>query len=281
MHYADRLQGRIKETSPVCVGLDPMLDKLPEGIRKDPSGVKEFCIGILDAVAPIAAAVKPQLAYFEVLGWEGMKVFWEICVYAKSKELIVIADGKRGDIGPTCEAYAQAYIGAQTPIDAITVNPYLGSDGVKPFIEHAHKNDKGLYVLVKTSNPSSGELQDVPVGDEALFEQLAQMVESWGAQELGASNLSCVGAVVGATYPEELKYLRTLMPHIPLLLPGYGAQGGSAEDCRFGFLPDGSGAIVNASRSILYASGGKDWKEAAGEAVKKMAGELRAVMPRR
>ena len=276
MHYADRLQKRIAETSAVCVGLDPVLSKLPEGMTKDPDGVQTFCIGIIDAIANTAAAIKPQLAYFEVLGWEGMKVFFEVCEHAKKKNLIVIADGKRNDIGSTCEAYADAYLGASSPIDALTVTPYLGADGITPFAERCAKNEKGMYVLVKTSNESSGDIQDLPIGDEVVHEHVAQLVESWGAQLIGpATNLSAVGAVVGATYPEEMKYLRTLMPHIPFLIPGYGAQGGTAKDAALGFLPDGTGALVNASRSILYASSKQDWKESASIAAEAMAEELK------
>lgn len=274
MHFADALQTKIKESSPVCVGLDPVLEKLPDGIEKSVSGIKEFCIGIIDSVKNTASCIKPQLAYFEIHKWEGMKVFWEVSEYAKKQGLIVIADGKRNDIGSTCDAYADAYLFKGSPIDALTVNPYLGSDGIKPFIERAEKNEKGLFILVKTSNASSGELQDLPIGDEALHEHLAQLVESWGAQHIGSTNLSLIGAVVGATYPEELKYLRTLMPHIPFLIPGYGAQGGTATDIKHGFLPDGTGAIVNASRSILFASSKKDWKDAAAKAASEMAKEL-------
>ncbi len=279
MHYADRLTERIKKTSPVCVGLDPVLSKLPEGIEKNPEGVKQFCCGIIDAVGEVACAVKPQMAYFELLGWQGMKVFFEVCAHAQKKNLIVIADGKRNDIGSTCEAYADAYLGKDSPIDALTVTPYLGSDGIKPFMDRCLKNDRGIYVLVKTSNPSSGELQDLPTGDEAVHEYMAQLVESWAAEGLGTeSNLSCMGAVVGATYAEELKYLRTLMPHVPFLIPGYGAQGGTADDCKAGFLPDATGAIVNASRSILYASAGSDWQQAAQKEALTMAEELRKVL---
>ncbi len=279
MNYADTLTARIKATSPICVGLDPMLEKLPEGIEKNTEGVLTFCTGIIDAISPIACAIKPQLAYFELLGWQGMKIFFEMCAYAKSKGLIVIADGKRNDIGSTCEAYADAYLGADSPIDALTVTPYLGSDGVIPFVERCKKNGKGIYVLVKTSNESSGELQDLPVGDEALHEYLAQLVEGWATDVLGEeTNLSCIGAVVGATYPEELKYLRTLMPHVPFLIPGYGAQGGTASDVAAGFLADGTGAIVNASRSIIYASGGKEWQAEAKIAAEAMAADLRKVI---
>lgn len=274
MHFADALTQATKEKSPVCVGLDPKLDKLPEGIAKDADGVVEFCKGIIDATKDVAACVKPQLAYFEVLGWEGMKAFWEACAYAKEQGLLVIADGKRNDIGTTCEAYAEAYLNELSPVDALTVSPYLGSDGISPFIEQCTANNKGIFVLVKTSNPSSGELQDLPTGDEAVHEHLAQLVESWAMHHLGETNLSCVGAVVGATYPEELKYLRTLMPHCPFLIPGYGAQGGTADDVKHGFVPDGTGAIVNSSRGIIYASSGSDWKEAAQKAAEEMGEAL-------
>lgn len=275
MLYPDRLQAKITASSPVCVGLDPALDKLPDGIEKNAKGVGIFCRGIIDSVMDIACAVKPQLAYFEALGWEGMKVFFETCEYAKSQHLIVIADGKRNDIGSTCEAYAQAYLGHDKPIDALTVNPYLGSDSIKPFMDLAAAEEKGIYVLVKTSNASSGEIQDLPVGDEAVHEHIAQLVESWSTQQLGANyQLSCMGAAIGATYPEEMKYLRTLMPHVPFLILGYGTQGATAKDCAHGFLKDGTGAIVNASRSIIFASAKKDWREAARRAAEKMIEEL-------
>ncbi len=276
MHYADRLQERISRTSPVCVGLDPVLAQLPEGIEKSVKGIEKFCKGIIDAVSDIACAVKPQLAYFELLGWEGMKVFFEVCAYAQRKNLIVIADGKRNDIGSTCDAYAEAYLGKTSPIDALTVSPYLGSDSIKPFADLCMKNDRGIYILVKTSNPSSGELQDLPTGDEVVHEYLAQLIEGWASTALGPdTNLSCIGAVVGATYPEELKYLRTLMPHVPFLIPGYGAQGGTADDVRQGFLADGGGAIVSASRSILYASKEADWQASSRKAAETMAEALR------
>jgi len=276
MHFADALTKRIAETSPVCVGLDPQILKLPKGVGRDAAGVLQFCKGIVDSCKDIASCVKPQLAFFEVLGWEGMRVFWEVCDYAKAQGLLVIADGKRNDIGSTCEAYADAYLGENSPIDALTVCPYLGSDSVLPFITRCEKNGRGIFILVKTSNPSSGELQDLPTGDEAVHEHLAQLVESWAMHHLGKeSSLSFVGAVVGATYPEELKYLRTLMPHCPFLIPGYGAQGGTANDVKNGFIPDGTGAIVNASRSVLYASSGEDWQAAARKSAEKMAAEIR------
>lgn len=279
MHFADALTEKTAQTSPVCVGLDPMMNKLPEGISKDVQGAKEFLVGILESVEGIASVVKPQLAYFELLGWEGMKMLWELCEEAKKRGFLVIADGKRNDIGSTCEAYADAYLFKDSPIDALTVTPYLGSDGILPFAERCQKNEKGIFVLVKTSNASSGELQDLPVGDEAVHEHLAQLVEGWATQHLGpVTNLSAIGAVVGATYPEEMTYLRTLMPHVPFLIPGYGAQGGTAADAARGFIPDGTGAIVNASRSILYASGKGDWKDAAKKAAEDMAKDLRGAI---
>lgn len=275
MHYADRLAQKIKETSAVCVGLDSVIEKLPDGIAKDLGGMTTFCSGIVDAVKDAASTVKVNIAFFERHGWQGMKAFFEVCEHAKKKGLIVIADGKRNDIGSTCEAYADAYLSKDSPIDALTVTPYLGSDGIRPFMQRCKENGKGIYVLVKTSNESSGELQDLPVGDESLHEHVAQLVESWATELLGeASNLSAVGAVVGATYPEEMKYLRTLMPHVPFLIPGYGAQGGTAEDVAHGFLPDGTGAVVNSSRAILYASKGSDWASAASKAAETMASEL-------
>lgn len=278
MSFPQKLSRAIKETSPVCVGLDPRAQNLPDGIEKNAHGILEFCSGILEAVEGVASCIKPQMAFFELFGWEGMKVFLEVCERAKKRGFLVIADGKRGDIGSTAEAYAQAYLRKDSPIDALTVNPYLGSDGVRPFIEVAVKNDKGIFVLVKTSNPSSVELQDLAVGDEAVHEHMAQLTESWATGVLDENGLSCVGAVVGATYPEEMKYLRTLMPHVPFLIPGYGAQGGTAEDARHGFLPDGQGAIVSASRSIIEASVKKDWKEAARKAAELMAADLRRVL---
>lgn len=275
MHFGDALTQATKEKSPVCVGLDPNIAKLPEGITKDAEGMLTFCKGIVDAVKDVACIVKPQMAYFEVLGWEGMKVFWEVCAYAKQQGLLVVADGKRNDIGSTCDAYAEAYLNSETPIDALTVSPYLGSDGIKPFMERCGANDKGIFVLVKTSNPSSGELQDLPCGDEVVHEHMAQLVESWATEHLGSeSSFSSVGAVVGATYPEELKYLRTLMPHVPLLIPGYGAQGGGAADTVHGFVPNGTGAIVNSSRGIIFASTGNDWQEAAAKAAEAMKEDL-------
>jgi orotidine-5'-phosphate decarboxylase len=287
MHFADALTERIARTSPVCVGLDPVLEKLPEGLPQTPEGVLRFCQGIVEVTAHLAACVKPNLAFFEVLGWEGMKIFWELCAFAKEQGYIVIADGKRSDIPHTAAHYADAYLHRGSPIDALTISPYLGFDSITPFIERSRENEKGIFVLVKTSNPSSMELQDLPVGDEVVHEHLAQLVEGWATTDpvgtqraaplLGpTTNLSCVGAVVGATYPEEMKYLRTLMPHCPFLIPGVGAQGGRIEDVRHGFLPDGTGAIVSSSQNILYRSRSADWQEAAQRATEELATALRS-----
>ena len=279
MHFADALTKATKEKSPVCVGLDPRTSKFPSGISQDPTGILEFNKGIIDAVKDIACCVKPQSAFYEIFGSEGVAVLWETAAYAKQNGLLVILDAKRNDIGSTCDAYADAYLGPDSPIDALTVNPYLGSDGINPFVERCTSNNKGIFVLVKTSNPSSGEVQDLPAGDEAVHEHIAQLVEGWAAAHLGSeSNFSCVGAVVGATYPEELKYLRTLMPHCPFLIPGYGAQGGGAQDVVHGFIPDGTGAIVNSSRGIIHASSGGDWQDAAHAAALEMAGALQAAL---
>lgn len=264
MHFGDALTQRIRNISPLSVGIDPVMECLPEEIPKTIDGARTFCRGIIDAVANIAACVKLQLACYELLRGEGMQLFWEIVAYAKEQGLIVIADGKRNDIGSTAELYADAYLGKGSPIDALTVNPYLGTDSIQPFIERCVQNDKGIFVLVKTSNPGSGDLQDLPVGDKTLHEHLAETVQRWGISHLGEkSHLSCIGAVVGATHPEELRSLRSLIPNVPFLIPGLGTQGGTMEDIRHGFLSDGTGAIVHATRSVIYASRGDDWREKA------------------
>ena len=281
-HAADRLTERVAATSPVCVGLDPDIAKLPDGLPRDIAGVRAFCEGIIDSVADVASCIKPQLASFERFRADGMQLFWDVCAMAAQRGLIVIADGKRGDIGPTATAYAEAYLGEGSPIDFLTVTPFCGSDGVQPFIDVCKTTGKGIFVWVKASNPSSGDLLDLPVGDEVVHEHLAQLTESWAMHHHApVSNFSFVGAVVGATYPEELSYLRTLMPHCPLLLPGYGAQGATAEDCVRGFLPDGTGAVVAATRSIIYADQGKEWRGAARTATQEMADALRTAVAAR
>lgn len=282
--FIDQLIERIKKLgNPTVAGLDPRIEYVPEFIRRksfrefgrNSRGVSEailkFNKGIIDALYDIVPAVKPQLAYYEMYGLEGLKAFAETVKYAKAKGLLVIVDGKRNDIGSTAEAYSTAYLG-KTDLgdevsermfegDALTVNPYLGVDGIKPFVEDCEKYGKGIFVLVKTSNKSSGQLQDLLTSDgRPIYEVVAQYVEQWGAALVGKNGYSGVGAVVGATYPEQAKVLRKVMKNAYILVPGYGAQGGSAADVVHSFNEDGLGAIVNASRSILCACSSELWK---------------------
>ncbi|WP_055427823.1 orotidine-5'-phosphate decarboxylase [Bifidobacterium aesculapii] len=218
----------------------------------------EFNRTIIDAVAGIVPAVKPQIAMYEALGPAGIDVYTMTCDYAASRGLYVLADVKRGDIGSTAAAYAHMLTGVDGfdpwKVDAVTVNPYLGTDGITPFVDAAKESDKDLFVLVRTSNPSSSELQMLDLADGSkVYEHVADLVEGWGADSIGAHCYSRVGAVVGATHPEEGKALRARMPHTFFLVPGYGAQGGTAADVRGMFDADGSGAIVNSSRGIIGA----------------------------
>lgn len=261
MHFADQLIDRIKKTSPICVGLDPSYDRIPKSIRDDAptpgTALFEFNKNILDAVFDLIPAVKIQLAFYEMFGLDGMAAFSRTIQYAKKKGLIVIADGKRNDIGSTAGAYAHAYLNLEGDfqVDALTVSPYLGFDGIKPFLEACKKNRKGIFVLVKTSNKSSGDLQDRVIDGENIkvYELMGHFVESWGSDLIGELGFSSVGAVVGATFPEESKKLRTMMPHTIFLVPGYGAQGATAKDLKPCFLNNGTGALVNNSRGILFA----------------------------
>ena len=272
-----KLIERIKETkAPICVGLDPMLDYIPEHIQKrgfeefgeTPEGAAQaiwlYNKEIVDAVADLIPAVKPQIAMYEQFGIPGLEAYESTVDYCRDKGLIVIGDVKRGDIGSTSAAYAtghlgRAKIGTKTcpgfNSDFITVNPYLGTDGVKPFVDQCNEFDKGIFVLVKTSNPSSGEFQDRLIYGRPLYELVADKVKEWGELSMDGE-YSNVGAVVGATYPEMSKVLRKLMPKTFFLVPGYGAQGGTAEDLQYCFNEDGLGAIVNSSRGIIAA-----WKK--------------------
>lgn len=270
----NKLVNKIKKlNAPIVVGLDPMLNYVPEFIRKkayDEYGetlegaaeaIWQFNKGIIDSTYDLIPAVKPQIAMYEQFGIEGLKAFKKTVDYAKSKDIVVIGDIKRGDIGSTSAAYAVGHVGKVkvgskmiTPFDEdfVTVNPYLGSDGVNPFIDVCKENDKGIFVLVKTSNPSSGEFQDRLVDGRPLYEYVGEMVAKWGESHIGDS-YSYVGAVVGATYPEMGKVLRKIMPKTYILVPGYGAQGGKAKDLAPYFNEDGLGAIVNSSRGIIAA----------------------------
>ena len=288
--FIDRLITKIKiKNNPTVVGLDPKLEYVPSFIIENAvnqygntlkgasEAILEMNKKLIDAVYDLVPAVKPQLAYYEMYGVEGIRAFDETCKYAKSKGLIVIADGKRNDIGTTAEAYSKAFLGKTDLVtgtdgqilqqaafdeDALTVSPYLGVDGVKPFVDDCKQFNKGIFVLVKTSNKSSGQLQDLVTQDgRTIYEIMASYVDEWGSEVVGEYGYSSVGAVVGATYPEQAKKLRQIMKRAYILVPGYGAQGGTAKDCANSFNEDGLGAIVNASRSVMCAYKSDRWKK--------------------
>ncbi|MDB4894006.1 MAG: orotidine-5-phosphate decarboxylase [Firmicutes bacterium] len=276
-NFADRvIQGVRAKHSHAVVGLDPVLDRIPAFIRERAAAahgktargaaaaITEFNRLIIDAVADQVALVKPQSAFYEVYGHHGVEAFWETVRYARSKGLTVIADAKRGDIGSTVEAYAAAFFGHPNPLeswedpeiwaDSLTVNPYVGSDGIEPFVARCKSRGTGIFVLVKTSNPSSGELQDQELfSGETVAQQVAKLVEYLGARVIGNSGYSAVGAVVGATYPEDLARFRAEMPRAIILVPGYGTQGGTGGDVVSAFNADGLGAVISASRSLIFA----------------------------
>ena len=268
-HFADRLAAAVEEKgAPLCVGLDPDPALMPVGL-----GIVEFCRGIVDAVADVAVAVKPQSAFFEAQGATGWAALAEVCEHARAAGLLVLADAKRGDVPSTAHAYAAAF----APLaDAVTVNPYLGQDSLEPFFA---REGLGVFVLVKTSNPSSVDVQDVPLADgRPLWQHVAGLVDTWGAGHVGESGLSSVGAVVGATFPREVVEARRLMPRSVLLLPGVGAQGGRTDDLAEAFSAGPGGALVSASRSILYADRGSGWQGAAADEAALLAARLRAVV---
>ena len=294
----DKLQDKINNMkNPTVVGLDPALDNIPpsilekhirakgESFEAAAAAVYEFNIGLIDALHDIVPAVKPQSAFYEVLGPEGVLVLKMTCDYAKSKGMYVICDAKRNDIGSTAVAYSAAYLGTVKvgetelypfDVDALTINAYLGSDGVKPFIETAVAHDKAIFALVKTSNPSSGELQDAYIGDQRLYTVVADMLEEIAMDTVGKHGFTRVGIVAGATYPEEAAFLRDRLKHTFILVPGYGAQGGSANDAARSFMENGQGAIVNSSRAIIAAwkNTDDDYQAAARTEAIKMRDEL-------
>ena len=270
----NRLVAQIKKTgAPIVVGLDPMMKFIPEHIKEKAfaefgetlegaaEAIWQYNKQIVDAIYDLVPAVKPQIAMYEQFGVEGVIAFQKTVEYCKEKDLVVIGDIKRGDIGSTSEAYAVGHLG-QVKVgntmcrgfdeDFVTVNPYLGSDGVKPFVKVCQEEKKGLFILVKTSNPSSGEFQDRLIDGRPLYEIVGEKVAEWGADHMGDS-YSYIGAVVGATYPEMGKVLREIMPKSYILVPGYGAQGGKGADLVHFFNKDGLGAIVNSSRGIIAA----------------------------
>ena len=276
----DILIEKIKETgNPTVMGLDPryeilpkcVTDKYPKTLEGVAQAIIEYNKALIDATYDIIPAVKPQIAFYEMFGIPGIQAFKETCEYAKQKGMIVIGDIKRGDIGSTAQSYSNAYLGITKigdteqsifNVDFVTINPYMGTDCVKPFIEDCKKYNKGLFILVKTSNPSSGELQDLKLEtDEEVYTRVAKLVENWGEELRGEYNYSSIAAVVGATYPEQLKKIRKLVPNTYFLIPGYGAQGGTAKDIAYGFDENGLGGIVNASRSLMCAYKSDKWKD--------------------
>mgnify|MGYP001030368128 CR=1 FL=1 len=304
----DRLIEKIVEKqNPTVAGLDPKLAYIPEYIKEESfkkygktlegaaDAILTYNKGLIDELYDIVPAVKPQCAYYEMYGWYGVRALAETIKYAKSKGMFVITDGKRNDIGTTMEAYAVAHLG-ETDIDgekeeafggdALTVNGYLGSDGINPLITICEEKDKGIFVLVKTSNPSSGELQNLEFrGEETVYLHMGRMCEDWGKKVVGKYGYSGVGAVVGATYPEMGKVLRKLMPKTYILVPGYGAQGGTAKDLKPYFNEDGLGAIVNSSRGIIAAYkqdayskfGEENFADASREAVINMKNDINSI----
>lgn len=293
-HFMDRLAAAVRRCrNSVVVGLDPRLDQLPEGLRVAGSdsmadgaaAFETFCRGIIDVVAPLVPAVKPQAAFFEELGPAGMQALGRTIKYASSKGLLVVFDGKRNDIGSTATAYARGLLGRQSAwgADALTVSPYLGDDSLQPFVDVATERGAGIFVLVKTSNPGGGQFQDLVSRSLPLYRHVAQHVERLAVETLGKSSYGAVGAVVGATYPAQLAELRGEMPHAWFLVPGFGSQGGTAADVADAFDADGLGAIVNSSRGIIFAHSRKEyaerfaadrWQEAVEAATREMIDQL-------
>ena len=285
--FGDRLAAAVeRKRSQLCVGLDPRLELLPVELRAEASAgaaVERFCRGIVDAVCPHVVAVKPQLAFFEALGPDGMRAFDATCAYARDAGLIVIADGKRGDIGSTARAYASAYLeaenGGEPRADALTVNPYLGRESIEPFLAACRRHGAGILCLVKTSN-AGADIQDVTLSDGSpLWQHVAKQVAEWGEDLVGEHGLSSVGAVVGATHPRAVAEARKLMPQAIMLLPGVGRQGATAADVERAFRSGPASALVNASRSVIYAyrGGDDDWRSAAGAEAARLKAELWAV----
>jgi orotidine-5'-phosphate decarboxylase len=295
--FVDRLAAAVRRlASPVAVGLDPRWEQLPEAFRLSSGSGNSgkalafaaFCREVIDVVAPLVPAVKVQAAFFEEVGPAGMAAMGEVIAHAQSRELLVIVDGKRNDIGSTAEAYARGYLGRGTSAwnaDALTVSPYLGGDSLAAFVDVARQRGAGVFVLVKTSNPGGGMLQDVIADARPLYRHVAEHVERLAADTAGACGYGAVGAVVGATYPAQLSELRSAMPHTWLLIPGYGSQGGTAADVAGGFDAHGLGAIVNNSRGIIFAHarapyagrfGPSRWQDAVDAATRDMIAQLRA-----
>ena len=294
-HFGDALIERVRALgNPLCVGLDPYLDRIPPLFRDGDMSpgnpltapaVEAFLKAVLDRAAGKAAVVKPQIAFFERMGWRGIRALEEVCSHARKCGMLVLLDAKRGDIGSTADAYAGAYLtdDAPLPADALTLNPYLGMDTLEPFFTTAKAHGRGLFILVKTSNPGSGDFQDLKIGNRSLAETVADRLNSQAeALTGGETGWSSLGVVVGATYPGEAERIRQIMPRTLFLVPGYGAQGGDAAGAVNGFVkgPNGlEGGIVSSSRGILFPAGGDtasaaDWEHAIDAAIDKAVSEL-------
>jgi orotidine-5'-phosphate decarboxylase len=294
VHFADDLIGRVRELGhPLCVGLDPHLDRIPESFRKGsmrpedpatPEAVQAFCAEVIDRLENRVAVVKPQIALFEQLGWRGLQVLEVLLDRCRANDLLVVLDAKRGDIGSTAEGYARAYLepGAGLGVDAITLNPYLGRDSLTPFIERCSAHGRGIFVLVKTSNPGSGDLQDRSLETETLFEAVAEMLADDCRRLVGpGTGWSSLGVVVGANHPEQADRVRQRLPEALFLVPGFGAQGADAEQAVRGFRAVSGGregGIVNSSRAILYPeceSWETGFEVALGEAIDRLGEAVR------
>ena len=260
--FSTRLAAAIKaRKTPACVGLDPRRESLPHALgaaaaatpRELATVFERFCCDVIDVVAPLVPIVKPQLACFEALGAHGMTALAEVIAYAHEKNLLVLADGKRGDIGSTAEAYADGWLSGPWAADALTVNPYLGLDSVEPFVKVAAERKAGIFILVKTSNPGSKDFQDLTAEGRTIYEHVAAGVEQLAAKTASGETYGAVGAVVGATWPRQLDAMREAMPHVWILVPGFGKQGGRASDVRGAFHADGLGALVVSARDVIFA----------------------------
>ena len=286
--FADRLAAAVRRHGPLCVGIDPRWESLPASIRATVSALppheqhaaafEAFGRRVLELVRPHAGVVKPQAAFFEQAGPAGFAALQRLMAAAKELGFVTILDAKRGDIASTAAAYADAAFGPVWDADALTINPYLGRDAVEPFLDTAKAAGRGVFVLVRTSNPGAGLFQDLVCDGRPVYRHVAAAVASWNAPTVGECGLGDVGAVVGATHPAELRELRAAMPDVWLLVPGYGAQGGTAADVRAGHRADGLGAIVNSSRGVTFPFKPDDpaWERKVTAAAAKAAAELRA-----
>ncbi len=292
--FADRLADAVeRKRSQVVVGLDPRLEMLPVELRGESvlgrgeaaNAYARFCCAIVDAVAPYVVAVKPQVAFFEALGSDGFSALERVCGYARAAGLLVIADGKRGDIGSTARAYAAAYLeprdGDAPLADALTVSPYLGGDSIEPFLQACRLHGAGIFCLVRTSNSGATDLQELTLSDgRRVWQHVAGLVEGWGTDLIGERGLSSVGAVVGATVPRAVAEARKLLPQSVLLLPGVGAQGAAPADVARAFTSGPASALVSVSRSVIFAyrnGGGGDWRSAAGAEAARLRSEVWSV----